>query len=93
MNTTRAETWPSGRDAVASVTVSGWYTLAVCAAANQAWNWVNGEGERSASSSVPWVYWMALLGSVEPPVGAKMSLEGLEGEAVGLAGSDMLQGF
>ena len=44
---------PEGREAVLRVTVSGWYTEAFCAARNQVWNWVRGEGEREVWERVP----------------------------------------
>lgn len=56
--------------------VSGWYTSASVASANQVLNWVRGEGERSERSRAPLLYWTAFVGSEEPPVGAKMSFEG-----------------
>ena len=49
------------------------------------WNWVSGEGEREESERVPVRYWTAWPDSVDPPVGAKMSLEeGVEEGAVGV---------
>ena len=50
---------PEGSEAVERQTVSGWCTPEVWAVRNQAWNWVNGEGESWCRSRVPFRYWSA----------------------------------